>query len=361
MAGILCATLRRGALAYRLTLAVALTAALLNAAVHAGAAAVVYGSPVGITGSQLGDADAIILPYQPNSGPDPVELGHFTEVASAGDVNGDGFDDLVISGSDVFLFLGSPSGIVGRDPTTARSVVRHDPISDAPIVAHGAGDVNGDGFGDIVVGSPARDLVQFTHDQEGAAYVFLGGPGGIVGADLAAAHARFVGDLVAEWVGLCAVSAGDVDRDGYGDVLVGARVYPGSLNSEGVAYLFRGGPAGISADTLLDADVRLEARQSGAIVNGEDVGMDVANAGDINGDGFPDIVLGKGYYDAGQENEGAAFIYYGGPWPATRNQPPVAKAGADQVVYDTDADGSETITVDGRASFDADGTGVRSV
>lgn len=323
---------------------------------RAGAAVVFHGSFAGITGTQFGDADAIILPYQPNSGPDPIELGHFTEVASAGDVNADGFDDVVIGGSDVFLFLGSPSGLIGRDPTTARSVVHQDSTSDAELLPHAAGDVNGDGFGDIVVGSPARDLVQFTHNQEGAAYVFLGGSGGIVGTNLSAAHARFVGSLVAEWVGLRAVSAGDVDRDGYGDVLIGARVYPGSLNNEGVAYLFRGGPAGITAETLLDADVRLEARQSGAIMNEQDAGMDIANAGDINGDGFPDILLGKGYYDAGQENEGATFIYYGEPWPAGRNQPPVAKAGADQLVYDTNADGSETITVDGRESFDADGT-----
>jgi hypothetical protein len=214
--------------------------------------------------------------------------------------------------------------------------------------------VNADGFDDVLIGAPGRESVRFSQDEHGAAYVFLGGPGGIVGSQIANAHAAFLGSIVAEWVGFSVDTAGDVDRDGFADIVVAARVYPGSLANEGVAYLFRGSAQGITARSLLDADARLEARQSGAAVKGT-WAFSVAGAGDINNDGFADVIMGKGFFDAGQVDEGAAFIYLGGPWPANLNKPPVAQAGADHIVYDVDGDGFQSITVDGRASFDVDG------
>lgn len=151
-------------------------------------------------------------------------------------------------------------------------------------------------------------------------------------------------------------SAGDVNGDGFDDIVVAARLYPGSLEGEGVAYLFRGSPEGITATNLLEADSRLEARQSGAVTYTNNHAFSVSGAGDINGDGFADVIMGKGYWDGDQLDEGGAFIWHGSTWPATQNQPPVANAGADQVVFDTNLDGFETITVDGSASFDPDGS-----
>ena len=81
----------------------------------------------------------------------------------------------------------------------------------------------------------------------------------------------------------------------------------------------------------------------------------MAGAGDADGDGFSDVILGTPFYDAGDEDEGAAFVYLGGPTPAILNQPPVPVAGPDQVVFDLDNSGSATVTLDGRASFDPDG------
>lgn len=320
----------------------------------AGAALVFHGSAAGITGTGFDDADAVLLPYEPSDLEDPVELAQFGGVAGAGDVNNDGFDDVLVGGTDLFLFLGGPAGVVGRDPTTAQSQIPAD-AGGGGLIGAAAGDVNGDGFADIIAGDAFLEREQFTRAQEGAAYVFLGGPQGIVGTSTAGAHATFFGSLLAEWVGASVAGAGDTDGDGFDDVLVAARVYPGSLESEGVAYLFRGSASGITAGTLLDADVRLEARQSGAVVLGNDAAFSVAGAGDINADGFADVIMGKGYYDAGEENEGAAFIYMGGARPADPNKPPVAVAGDDQVVFDTDADGFQSVTVDGSGSFDVDG------
>ena len=88
--------------------------------------------------------------------------------------------------------------------------------------------------------------------------------------------------------------AGDVDGDGFDDIAVGAGNYPGSLTAEGVAYVFRGSPTGIIGNTLLDAYLRLGTGQSGAL------GSRVAGAGDVNGDGFADVIRGARSYDAGQ-------------------------------------------------------------
>ena len=100
--------------------------------------------------------------------------------------------------------------------------------------------------------------------------------------------------------------------------------FAGSLLSEGAAYVFRGGPSGIVAGALSDAYVRLQSGQSEAIQRRTVLEMDVAGLGDVNNDGFADVTLGLGYYDAGELNEGAAFVYHGETAPINPNQPPVA-------------------------------------
>ena len=132
--------------------------------------------------------------------------------------------------------------------------------------------------------------------------------------------------------------------------------FSGSLLREGAAYVFRGGPAGITATTLSDALVRLQSNQMEAVRRLNRYELDVTGLGDVNNDGFADVALGLGFYDAGELNEGAAFIYLGGNATGTPNLPPVANAGPDQVVVDVNNAGSVLITVDGSLSFDPDGT-----
>ena len=302
-----------------------------------GAAGVFHGSAAGITATSFDDADSILLPY-PAGFPVPSQQFMGSAVSGAGDVNGDGFADVLVFIDGAALFLGSATGIVGTDPTTA-----HAHIAGPSGVLSGAGDVNGDGFADIILGAPG-------FPELGTFGVFLGSPAGITATDFSQAQTLVPG--VHSWR---VAAAGDIDNDGFDDVLVGALGFVGSLNSEGAAYVFRGGPSGIVAGSELDAYVRLESNQSEAVrrLNRNELG--VAGAGDVNGDGFADVILGFGYYDVDQLNEGAAFVYHGGPAPINPNQPPVAVAGPDQVVVDFDGSGSATFTVDGGASFDPDG------
>ena len=327
---------------------------------------VFHGGPNGITGTGITDADAVILPYEDTGEPLPPVDAQVGEAAGAGDINGDGFDDIVVGGTEVTVYLGGPNGIVAQDIFDADDRIFGVPplgVSQSiggagpGFVVNGAGDVNGDGFADVIASLPGRDLNPGDVPVgEGAAYIFLGGPTGLAVSSVSQAHTTFFGVNTGDTVGNTVGSAGDVDGDGFDDVLISARAFAGSLDAEGVAYLYRGSAQGITASTIAEADSRLEASQSGATRHENRYGLDAQGAGDINGDGFADVIVGKAFYDNGELNEGAVFIYNGQPFPANPNQPPVAVAGPNQEIYDVDADGRITVSVDGSASFDPDGS-----
>src|SRR5262249_7644779 len=107
------------------------------------------------------------------------------------------------------------------------------------------------------------------------------------------------GENDADFFGTSAAWVGDVNGDGFDDLLVGAFRYP-AIGSVGRAYLFFGGPA---MDAVPDLIIDPPPGGSGWF------GVSVASAGDFNGDGYPDFIIGA--QQAGYE--GRAFIYYGGP------------------------------------------------
>src|SRR5690606_15637381 len=200
-----------------------------------------------------------------------------------------------------FVFLGSASGIADGNPETAHALLQSnqaEALLGSSVAS--AGDVNGDGRADVIVGAPAYDV----QTDEGSAFVFLGSASGIADGNPQTAHAQLESDEESALLGWSVASAGDVNGDGRADVIAGGPLY----GAGGAAFLYHGGATGIADGTPATASGRLESNQPSA-----ELGASVASAGDVNGDGYADVIVGAPLYDDGQSNEGAAFVFHGGP------------------------------------------------
>jgi hypothetical protein len=223
-------------------------------------------------------------------------------VGTAGDVNGDGYSDVIV-GADgydngqtdegrAYVYHGAATGIDSSPAWTAESdqAEAHFGYSVGT-----AGDVNGDGYSDVIVGAPLYDNGQ---TDEGRAYVYHGVAGGLNPSPAWTAE----GDQVDAWFGLSVGTAGDVNGDGYSDIIVGAPGYDNGQADEGQAYVYHGAAAGLNPGPAWTA----ESDQAGAYF-----GASVGTAGDVNGDGYSDVIVGAYYYDNGQTDEGRAYVYHG--------------------------------------------------
>jgi hypothetical protein len=310
-----------------------------------GAAFVYHGGAQGVVSGNPSTAAAQFEANQSNA-----RLGYST--ASAGDVNGDGYSDVIVgaytydSGESneggAFLFYGSASGIADGNPTTA-SVTLESDQADAQFgyQVSAAGDVNNDGYGDVIVGAPFFDDGE---SDEGAAWVFLGSATGIASGNVATAASRFEANQANAYLGFSVAGAGDVNGDGFGDVLAGSYEYNGGELKEGAALLFLGSATGIPNGNPTTADARLEGNQEEARF-----GTRVAPAGNVNGDAYADVIVGAPYYDGGQFDEGAAFIYLGTPFGIASGGPATAatRLESDQVSANLGSAVAEAGDVDG--------------
>jgi len=259
-------------------------------------------------------------------------------VGGAGDVNGDGFDDLIVG-----AYLNDAGGASAGRAYVVFGGTAPDGVPDVILTGAaagdlfgyavaGAGDLDGDGLPDLVVGAPARTTANGT--GSGAAYVYSNantGAGVALWSALgAAANDRF---------GQSVAAAGDVNGDGYGDLIVGAWLNDAGGADTGRAYLYFGGPG---------ADATPDLTLTGA-ASGDRFGRSVAGAGDVNGDGYDDLIVGAYVNDAGGTDTGRAYIYFGGAAPdatpdltltgaAVDDQFGIAVAGAGDVNGDGYAD-----------------------
>src|SRR5262249_31525458 len=102
--------------------------------------------------------------------------------------------------------------------------------------------------------------------------------------------------------GFSVATAGDVNGDGYSDVIVSAPYFSNGETDEGRVYLYLGSASGLSTTPAWTA----ESNQAGAVF-----GLSVASAGDVNGDGYSDVIVGAPNYTNGQNGEGRAFVFLG--------------------------------------------------
>ena len=245
-----------------------------------------------------------------------------TAVASAGDVNGDGYHDILVGAPGpetdeqgrgrVSVYHGSASGLSTTANWRAERNQAHAVFGTS---VASAGDVNKDGYDDILVGSPGDSP---GHSKAGAAFVYHGSASGLGTRPSAPSGPtpqpdwRVESNREGACLGWSVASAGDVNNDGFADIIVGAPWYGNGQAREGAAFVYHGSASGLSTARSAPGgptpkpDWRVESDQEGA-----SLGWSVATAGDVNADGYDEVIVGADYFDKGQADEGAAFVHHG--------------------------------------------------
>lgn len=225
-----------------------------------------------------------------NFAPGPANSLMGFSVANAGDVNGDGYSDVIVGAPEAsngqaneglaFLYYGSATGLAATPDVTLEMNLANARFGYSVATA---GDVDGDGYADVIIGAPQAG-------GTGRAYIFRGGPGG-----LSTTPALTLNGTVGSRFGHAVSTAGDVNSDGFADVVIGAPV-------AGTASIHLGSGAGTNAA----AHLVITGPQAGS-----SFGFAVATAGDVNGSGFSDVIVGAPDFSNGEAGEGAAYAYYG--------------------------------------------------
>ena len=262
-------------------------------------------------------------------------------VSTAGDVNGDGYSDVIVTvgfynGETgwAFVYHGTASGLATTPAWTG-----HTSPAASYFTAGPAGDVNGDGYGDVILGAP-----EYTNGQssEGRALVYLGSASGLSTTPAWTVESNQASAEFGSSVG----TAGDVNGDGYADVIVGARLYEDLVATvnEGGAFVYHGSASGLATSPAVILQSNLQAAFFGS---------SVGTAGDVNGDGYADVIVGAPNFGNGQGGEGAAFVYLGSAggaatspvWSTESNQIGASLGNAVATAGDVNGDGYADVIV----------------
>jgi hypothetical protein len=268
----------------------------------------------------------------------------FGEVVGAlGDLNADGFMDFFVAAPEfstpkakrcgrVYVYLGGPRGPGSKASWIAAGETANELFGDCAGVV---GDVNGDGYPDLMIGAYGFDRFR------GRVCLYLGSAKGFPRKP----DWEMVGEGTGDWQGYGIGPAGDVNGDGYDDVLLGAKYHSRRLKNAGKIYLFYGSPKGLA----LTADWTRE----GETVDSR-FGHHLSGTGDMNGDGYSDFVVGAPGYDHGR---GRAYVFWGSSQGPREPPKAIAEGQVMGEAFGTDVAGADDVNGDGTMDLLISGPG----
>ena len=292
-----------------------------------GRAHLYYGTSTGVTTEP-------VWWFEPNQA--GVGLGFPLE--GLGDVNNDGYDDVIIGGNGwdgdqvdegrAYVFYGSADGLADEPDWTVDGNNTDAALGHA---VSAAGDVNGDGYDDAIIGGWNYSGAIANC---GKAWVFLGGPTGLADSPVWELEGDQSNGYFAFWVS----GVGDVDNDGFDDIMIGAKRYDAEFVDEGKAWLFMGSPAGPETTASWTA----EGDNDGA-----EYAIQFGPAGDVNNDGYADVIMGSHFHTEDFNKEGKAYLYLGGPSGLSATAAWTYLGGVNQANFGWTCDGAGDVNHDG--------------
>jgi hypothetical protein len=263
-------------------------------------------------------------------------------VGALGDITGNGYTDFFVTAPDyngkagprcgkVYVYKGGAKGPSKKPFWTMEGKTARELFGDC---AASVGDVNGDGYPDLLAGAYGFDKFR------GKVYLFLGGPKGYSSKP----DWTFEGEDPGDWMGYGIGPAGDIRGKGYDDVLLGSKYHSRPIQNAGKVYLFYGSSNGLGAQPDWTRDGETQDSRFGHHLSG---------AGDINGDGFMDVVIGAPGYD---RSRGRAYVFYGSA-QGLKEKPSILDGKVTGESFGTDVSSAEYPNGDGCAGVLVGGPG----
>ena len=280
-------------------------------------------------------------------------------VSSAGDVNADGYADILIGApfhnggaGAAYLVYGKAGGISALNLSASTTVKFSGSASGDGAGGDVAalGDVNKDGFADFAIAAPSNDD---GGANAGAVYILYGQSTALADMTLNSTNTvELTGQSASDTAGHAVAGAGDVNGDGYDDLLIGANGNDVTAGNAGAVYLVYGQASALSDGALNNSTMTRYVGEAGS----DNLGIAVGGAGDVNGDGFDDILMGAHGNDGGASNAGAAYLVYGRSAAlasATVNASQVIKLSgeASNDLTGIDVSGAGDVNADGYSDF----------